>query len=234
MNAATTQTRFDQWAQEGHGERMAKGHWPVASQILALLDLQPGQHVLDLGCGNGYVAAWAAEEVGPEGRVVGLDLAPEMIKRAQQTFTAANLRFITGTADTLPFETGSLDRIACIESIYYHADMAQTLRDMYRLLKPGGKVAFMVDYYQENPYCLTWQTEMGIPMTLLSENRYVEMLQQTGFTEVLSKRIMNPTPVDVAAFQPGWGYETPEDVRRFRQEIGSLGLWATKQTITPV
>jgi ubiquinone/menaquinone biosynthesis C-methylase UbiE len=75
---------FDTWAKAGKGESMAKGHWPMVSQIIDRMNLQPGLQCLDVGCGNGYAVRAIAQRVFPGGQAVGVDVSPGMIQQAQQ------------------------------------------------------------------------------------------------------------------------------------------------------
>ncbi len=230
MESVTQQVQqlFDEWARAGRGSRMEKGHWPTSSQILNRLDLKPGQLFLDIGCGNGYCVAWAADRVAPGGKAIGLDLSPDMIAEAKTHHSKPSVEFIIGQAETLPFETATFDSIINIESLYYYRDIPQVLSEIHRALKPGGQFAAMVDFYKENPYSAVWQDLMPIPMTYLSETDYQKAFQAAGLVDVRTERLFNPEPVDISTFQPGWGYDTVEDVIRFRQTIGSLAIWGRK------
>lgn len=225
------QDAFDTWAQEGHGERMERGHWPTSGQIMANLGLEPGHRFLDVGCGNGYTVSWAATRVGDTGQAIGIDLAPEMIAQAHAQHGRPNTQFLVAEATHLPFAGATFDRLVNIESLYYYPDIPCALAEFHRVLKPGGWLALMVDFYRENPYSAVWADLMPIPMTNLSEADYHALLTQAGFTAVRTERLFNPEPVDTASFKPGWGYNSPEDVRRFRQEVGSLAIWGQKPLV---
>src|SRR5664279_2817929 len=77
---------FNQWAEQGKGEEMEAHHISITQQTLALMDLKPGDRVLDLGCGAGWASRLMAKAVADgnnPGQVVGLDVADEMIRRAR-------------------------------------------------------------------------------------------------------------------------------------------------------
>lgn len=220
---------FDEWARQGRGDRMAQGHWPTASQILNKLNIQQDHHFLDVGCGNGYTVAWASTQVGPQGKAVGVDISPEMVTQAQLKHQHLdNVEFLVASADALPFANNTFDWVINIESLYYYADIPKALAEIRRILKPGGTFVAMVDFYRENPYSACWSSLLDIPMAYLSEAEYKTQFKNAGLTAVRTERLFNPTPVDSETFQPGWGYETPEDVVTFRQKIGSLAIWGEK------
>jgi ubiquinone/menaquinone biosynthesis C-methylase UbiE len=226
---------FDTWAQAGRGDAMARGHWPMVAQILTRMALKPGLRCLDVGCGNGYAVRAMAERVGLDGLAVGVDVSPEMIRRALDfPDTPPNARFQPAPADRLPFEDESFDRLLSVEVLYYLPDPLAALKEWSRVLKPGGSLWVMSDFYQENPYSACWDDLIDLPMQYLPEARYRELLEKAGFTAVFSDRLFNPTPLnldEITGFKPGWGYETINDVRRFRTEIGSLLVSGKKSSL---
>ncbi len=217
-----TSELFDTWAQEGRGESMAEGHWPRVSQILEKMRIGSGMRCVDIGCGNGYAVRAMANRVGPEGLVVGVDLSPEMVQRARVLTTEANTEFHQAPAHQLPLEDHRFDRVLSVEVLYYTPDPLETLREWRRILKPGGSLWIMVDFYREHTHSECWGELVGIPMQYLSEADYQRLFEEAGFQGVRTERILDARPVDESQFKPGWGYETVEDVRRFRTEIGSL------------
>jgi ubiquinone/menaquinone biosynthesis C-methylase UbiE len=207
---------------------MATGHWPAARQILERLDLQPGQWFLDVGCGNGYTVAWAAERVAPQGQAWGIELSENMLSVARKNVTVPNAHFQQANVQALPFEEGVFDNVIAIESLYYWPDIPAALSQIHRVLKPGGWWVAMVDFYQENPYCASWPTLLNLPLTLWGEAEYTKAFTHAGFCHVQTERLLNPTPVDPKTFQPGWGFETVEDVKTFRLAVGSLAIWGQR------
>lgn len=226
---------FDTWANAGRGESMAKGHWPMVSQILDRMELQPGMACVDVGCGNGYAVRAMAERVGETGSVLGVDVAPAMIERATaHPENPRTVRFQVSAADHLPVAEDSMDRILSVEAIYYLPDSLAALKEWYRILKPGGSVWIMVDYYHENKYSHVWGELVGLPMQLQSERQYRELLALAGFTGVFSKRLFNALPLsetEQANFKPGWGYESLDDVMDFRTQVGSLLVSGKKSAL---
>ncbi len=224
----TVQATFDEWASAGRGDRMEEGHWPTSKQLLEQLEIQPNHWFLDIGCGNGYAVRWASQAVGPQGKAIGTDLSPGMIELALKKTAASNTQYRVANVEALPFGDNTFDRILNIESLYYYPNLPKALTEIYRVLKPGGWFAAMVDFYQENPYGHIWPTLIAIPMILHSEKEYQGLFETAGFHSVKTQRLFNPAPVDRGTFQPGWGYDTPEDVLDFRQNIGSLGIVGEK------
>lgn len=114
----------------------------------ALASLQPGEAVLDLGCGAGFDVFLAARRVGPQGRVIGVDMTPQMIDRARRNAEAFrrktglnNVEFRLGEIEHLPVADSSVDVVISNCVINLSPDKPQVWREIARVLKPGGRAA---------------------------------------------------------------------------------------------
>jgi len=110
---------------------------------IPLLDLEPGEVVLDLGSGPGLDALLAARRVGDEGRVIGVDMTPEMLRRARTAAEGAgfhNVEFRQGRLEALPVADASVDAVTSNCVINLVPDKAKVFREVARVLKPGGRL----------------------------------------------------------------------------------------------
>lgn len=114
---------------------------PWAPVLLDAAAVEIGHTVLDLACGTGVVAAAAAERVGPSGAVTGVDINPGMIAVAART---QGVRWAQADAARLPFPDGGFDRVLCQAGLQFVPDRLGALREMRRVLRPGGRVALLV------------------------------------------------------------------------------------------
>lgn len=106
-------------------------------------DLQPGERVVDVGCGAGTDTLIAAQQVGPSGRVIGVDMTPEMRDRAAAGARAlglANVEIRAGFAEELPVEDGWADVIISNGVVNLCPDKQQVFREFLRVLRPGGRI----------------------------------------------------------------------------------------------
>lgn len=115
--------------------------------LLDAAGIAPGQAVLDLASGVGEPALTIARRVGPEGRVVATDMVSEMLAGTERRAREAGLDNVTcqvADMEALAFDDGSFDRVTCRFGIMFVPDPAKALAETFRVLKPGGRTAWMV------------------------------------------------------------------------------------------
>jgi SAM-dependent methyltransferase len=122
---------------------------PWARLVVDLADPQKGDRVLDVACGTGIIARTVAGRLGPTGAVVGVDLNPGMLKVARTAWSngshsGAQVEWQEASADKLPFPNASFNVAYCQLGLQFFADRPAALREMHRVLAPGGRLAVMV------------------------------------------------------------------------------------------
>ena len=156
----------------------------------ALLALEPGQTVLDLGSGGGIDVLLSATRVGATGKVYGLDMTDEMLALArenQRKAGATNVEFLKGTIEAIPLPDHSVDVIISNCVINLSSDKDAVLREAYRVLKPGGRFAVSdVVVRGDVPADIRRSMELwvGCIAGALQETEYATKLQAAGFTDV--------------------------------------------------
>jgi arsenite methyltransferase len=177
----------------------------------ALLALEPGQTVLDLGSGGGIDVLLSARRVGPTGKVYGLDMTDEMLALArdnQRKAGVTNVEFLKGTIEAIPLPDNSIDVIISNCVINLSTDKDAVLREAFRVLKPGGRFAVSdVVVRGEVPADVRRNMELwvGCIAGALEEREYQAKLAAAGFENV-----------DV---EP-WRIYAIEDARSFLSEAG--------------
>jgi SAM-dependent methyltransferase len=217
---------FNRWAEAGRGDGMEKDHLPIALPVLGKMRLAPGDNVLDLGCGSGWLSRRLSNLV-PEGRVVGMDISDEMIRLARRnSVDYDNLLFITGEVGEIPWEPNFFNHAISVESAYYWPDPALGIKEIHRVLRPGGGAWILINYYRDNPHCHQWGALLTIPTHLLSAAEWTELFRAAGFAHVSHERIADPSP-SPETYTGRW-FRDAAELRAFKSE-GALLVHASKQ-----
>ena len=169
---------------------------------VALASLEPGQTVLDLGSGGGIDCFLAAERVGPQGRVIGVDMTPAMIDRARankEKTGADNVEFRLGEIEHLPVPDASVDVIISNCVINLSPDKQQVFHEAYRVLKPGGRLA-VSDIVTDGPLPRTIRENLsawaGCVSGALDVQDYLEVIRGAGFLDIQVEPVaLNPDMV---------------------------------------
>jgi SAM-dependent methyltransferase len=177
----------------------------------ALIELKPGETVLDLGSGGGIDVLLSARRVGPTGKAYGLDMTDDMLALARENQRKAgqeNVEFLRGEIENIPLPKNSVDVVISNCVINLSADKDRVLREAFRVLKPGGRFAVSdVVARGEVPDAVrkSMMLWVGCIAGALEEQEYTAKLAQAGFTGIS----VEPTRV----------YNI-EDARRFLEDAG--------------
>ncbi len=156
----------------------------------AIAALKPGETVLDLGAGGGFDCFLAARAVGPEGRVIGVDMTPEMISRARAAAREngiGNVDFRLGEIEHLPVADGSVDVILSNCVVNLSPEKSAVFEEAFRVLRPGGRLAISdVVALGSIPEELAadWEAMTGCISGAASVEVLHELLLSTGFEQV--------------------------------------------------
>jgi arsenite methyltransferase len=156
----------------------------------ALISLEPGETVLDLGSGGGIDVLLSARRVGPTGKAYGLDMTDEMLALArdnQRKAGATNVEFLKGTIEAIPLPDNSVDVIISNCVINLSSDKDAVLREAFRVLRPGGRFAVSdVVVRGDVPADVRRSMELwvGCIAGALEEKDYAAKLRAAGFSDV--------------------------------------------------
>jgi ubiquinone/menaquinone biosynthesis C-methylase UbiE len=210
---------------------------PLADATVERAGLQPGERVLDVGCGTGIVARVAAERLGPDAQVIGVDPSPEMIEHARAISTAAGvpIQWEEGDAAQLPIDDESIDVVLSQLTLSFVGDKAGAAREIRRVLAPGGRAVINVagaiqPLNQEMADALARHIDpnlagfLGVVFSMPDPNQTAALLRDAGLSDVRATvqehRFQLPPPAEFL-----WGYvaatplslfmaDTPPDARQ--------------------
>ncbi len=155
-----------------------------------LAKLRPGETVLDLGCGAGIDCFIAARRVGPSGRVIGVDMTPEMLAKARSLAKASGERsveFRLGEIEHLPVADASVDVVISNCVVNLVVDKGQVYREAFRVLRPGGRLA-IADVVATGPISAAMRADpdrwCSCSSGAISSAEISVLLRSAGFTDI--------------------------------------------------
>ena len=162
----------------------------------AIAALRPGEVVVDLGSGPGLDALLAAAQVGPEGRVIGVDMTPDMLERARKNAVrqgvARNVEFREGIIEALPLVAESADVILSNCVVNLSPDKAQVFREAFRVLRPGGRLAIsdiVLTAPLPSDIASAAEAYVGCVSGAMLADDYLATIRDAGFVDVEYDRV---------------------------------------------
>jgi arsenite methyltransferase len=177
---------------------------------ITLAALQPGQTVLDLGSGGGLDCFLAAKKVGESGHVIGVDMTPEMLEKARASAArmgVTNVEFRQGYLEDLPVDDNSIDVTISNCVINLSPDKAKVFNEVFRVLKPGGKLA-VSDIVTDGPLPEAIKQSLsmwaGCVAGAVDAKDYIAMMETAGFTDItITPTFFDKETVDEAVREVG-------------------------------
>jgi arsenite methyltransferase len=156
---------------------------------VAFAEVREGEVVVDIGSGAGIDCLFAARKVGPTGKVIGIDMTPEMIERARANARAGgadNVEFRLGDAERMPVADASADWVISNCVINLSPDKPAVFREIARVLRPGGRISISDIVAEDLPPAVRASRDAWVTCLAgaISEAEYVRGLQAAGLTDV--------------------------------------------------
>ena len=173
------------------------GHAPLTNWGLSLVEIHDGWTMLDIGCGGGATLKRLLTR-SKGAQVYGIDISAESVAKARKVNANVLDRqvFVTqGSAEKLPYEDNKFDLVTAVETVYFWPDLPNCLKEVRRVVKPGGRFAIMVEVLESDS---VW-TDVVEGMTAYSPEQLKEILDEAGFvkTELHRKKPSYSTIIGV-------------------------------------
>ena len=183
---------------------------PFAQALVEFADLQPGERVVDVGCGTGAAARFAAPVVGPSGQVAGVDVNASMIEvaRSLPAVEGASIEWHVANATDLPVPEAQTDVVLCAQTLQFLPEKLPSLAEMQRVVKANGRITISLwTPIADNPYFHTLvgamaehvgpETAVGLGAAFaLSDGAQIrELLTEAGFNEVVMQTVQLDLPL---------------------------------------
>jgi ubiquinone/menaquinone biosynthesis C-methylase UbiE len=177
---------LDQHELPAYAPMLAAYHRACADElrsIVAALPIKAGDRVMDMACGDGVYSVWLAKHVGSSGSVVGVDISPAYLQVAQHRASSSDyadrITFQTGNIKGLPFPDDHFDLVWCAHSLYSLPDPIEALREMRRVVRPGGTVA-VLENDTIHHMLLPWPAELELVIRKAQLEILEQQTQKTG------------------------------------------------------
>jgi arsenite methyltransferase len=190
---------------------------------MAFAAVKPGEMVLDLGSGAGLDVLLASKKVGPNGKVIGLDMTSEMIEKAKGNASkagATNVEFRLGEMEDMPVEDESMDWIISNCVINLSPDKRKVFQEAFRVLRPGGRMLvsdIVAEGIPEELKGYLWSSCIG---GALDESSYLRVIRKAGFGEVRIVSRLDYDEMMIRGLMDTGCLDLPEEVKKRIDQSG--------------
>jgi ubiquinone/menaquinone biosynthesis C-methylase UbiE len=187
---------------------MNLSHSRMTDWGLSHVAVRPGDVILDIGCGGGRTVQ-KLTALAPGGLVCGIDYAEGSVRASQATnadaISAGRVRIQLGSVAALPFRDQTFDVVTAVETHYYWPDLPANTNEIFRVVKPGGLVAFIAETARDSDSNAVARATMSLLMraSLLSVPEHRDLLERAGFTDISTLRYPGKGWICVTGRRPG-------------------------------
>ena len=165
------------------------------SQVVSAITVRDNNVILDIGCGTGYALGLLASKVKGDGQFYGVDLSEKMVEKAKENLkNAANFHFVMANAESIPLQDDFFDIIICTNSFHHYLHPETALREMHRLLKPGGMLYILdptTDSWVAKPNDRIFRLIEAQHVKMYSTEEYQQMYEMAGLRYVNEKTLID-------------------------------------------
>ena len=167
---------------------MNRGHSELTDWALCHVNIKSGDHVLDVGCGGGRTVSKLCEMVG-NGKVYGIDYSDLCIKKAEKlnhkSVLCGKVKLQKAPVSALPFDSDKFDLVTAVETYYFWPDKLNDLREIWRVLKPGGKIMLVFEMLKDKNDPEKWsKVEERLNIESVSREDIDGMLERAGYLNI--------------------------------------------------
>ena len=187
---------------------MNLSHSRMTDWGLSQVAVAPDDVILDIGCGGGRTIQKLAD-LAPHGLVCGIDYSEGSVRASQAAnavaISAGRVRIQLGSVAALPFRDRTFDVVTAVETHYYWPDLLANTKEAFRVVKPGGTVAFIAETARDSDSSVIARATMSLLMraALLSAAEHRNLLEQAGFTDISTLRYPGKGWICVTGRRPG-------------------------------
>jgi SAM-dependent methyltransferase len=157
---------------------------------------------------------------------VGMDVSDQMIRVARRTsLEHDNVLYVTAEVGAIPWEANFFTQAISVESAYYWPDPSSGLQEIFRVLRPAGKLRILINYYGDNPHCHQWGPLLAVKTHLLLADQWAGLFREAGFADVRQERVEDKSP-SPEVYQGRW-FRDAAQLRAFKTE-GALLVYGAK------
>ena len=167
---------------------MSEHHTPITNMAISLLEVQPNDTVLDIGCGGGR-ALQRISKIVTTGSLVGVDYSETAVACAAEEnaddVASGKMKIVQGSVSELPFAENTFDKVYSIESYFFWPDLQEDVKEILRVLKPGGKAVLAGCLVPQRDYTEEIEARFAaMKIHLISAEDFALLLQDAGFRDV--------------------------------------------------
>ena len=167
---------------------MNKGHSELTDWALCHVNIKSGDYVLDVGCGGGKTVGKLSNMVG-NGKVYGIDYSDLCIKKAEKlnhkNVLCGKVKLQKATVSALPFDSEKFDLVTAVETYYFWPDKLNDLREIWRVIKPGGRIMLVFEMLKDKNDPEKWsKVEERLNIEAVSREDIDAMLERAGFLSI--------------------------------------------------